>query len=594
MVTLYPSKKLIGILKRIHILIVRDNGPVGELHDNGRVIRAPVEVHKQPRIAAENRRTIETVTQLSRDFRASNVVGNVPVEFRGSQTERAIAFRQSVGRVITDDQEIRTCLRVMQLKRLIIGEFDCRLIQHAAHYTQWVHKSERFDGIRFTTGLLSHLSRRGERKTGMPLHDDPRGFLLKLFDAAVRAAQPETCLPPHLPAPPPGRLVILAAGKAAAAMAATAENYYSENWPETKIEGIALTRYGHTCPTRFVEVMEAGHPVPDEAGVIASRAILELAHSLTENDLGLVLLSGGASALLTLPVRGMSLGEKQDLTRELLGSGAPIDEINTVRRHFSQIKGGRLAAAIYPARCVTCAISDVTGDRPDVIASGPTVSGITSSVRVTRILERNGIRITPQLELAMKSSVKGPLHDAPCFDRADYSIIATGAKSLSAAAAIAREAGCEVSIIGDRVEGDAVAIADSHARMARSHTNPGVPRVILSGGEATVQLGETYGVGGPNQHFALALALALNGERNVHAVACDTDGIDGGSGRSDDPAGAVISSRTLERAAKLRLDPEACLAACDSGTLFEKLGDLVCTGPTLTNVNDFRAILISG
>jgi glycerate 2-kinase len=427
----------------------------------------------------------------------------------------------------------------------------------------------------------------------MTLHEDPRRFLLNLFEAAVRAVQPAACLRKHLPAPPKGRLVILAAGKAAAAMAAEAEAFYEERWPGTEIEGIAITRYGHTIPTNHVAVHEAGHPFPDGAGENASRGMLSLANSLREEDLAVVLLSGGASALLSLPPTGVKIEEKQKLTRALLSTGAPIADINCVRRHLSCIKGGRLAEAIYPARSITLAISDVAGNEPSVIASGPTVPAHTTALDALSIIERFRVPIAEPIIECFKQNLALPAPDAPCFDRANFRIIATGSHALSAAAALAREAGCEVSIVGDELEASALELATSHARMARSHTNPGVPRIILSGGEATVALGKTHGAGGPNQEFALALALELQGERNVHALACDTDGIDGGSGAASDPAGAVISSRTLSRAKRLGLDAEMALAGHDAGTFFQTLGDLITTGPTLTNVNDFRAILVS-
>ncbi len=427
----------------------------------------------------------------------------------------------------------------------------------------------------------------------MTLHEDPRRFLLNLFEAGVRAVQPDACLRKHLPAPPSGRLVILAAGKAAASMAAEAEAFYEERWPGTEIEGIAITRYGHRTATNHVAVHEAGHPYPDGAGENASRGMLSLANSLREEDLAVVLLSGGASALLSLPPDGIAIEEKQKLTRALLATGAPIADINCVRRHLSCIKGGRLAEAIYPARAITLAISDVAGNDPSVIASGPTVPAATTALDALSIIERFRVPIAEPIIECFRKNLALPAPDAPCFEHASFTTIATGSHALSAAAVLAREAGCEVSIVGDELEASAVELATSHARMARSHTNPGVPRVILSGGEATVALGQQHGAGGPNQEFALALALELQGERNVHALACDTDGIDGGSGDADDPAGAVISSRTLARAKRLGLDAEMALANHDAGTFFKKLGDLVTTGPTLTNVNDFRAILVS-
>ena len=427
----------------------------------------------------------------------------------------------------------------------------------------------------------------------MTLHDDPRRFLMHLFDAAIRAVQPETCLPSHLPAPPKGRLVILAAGKAAASMSAAAEDFYQSRWPGTKIEGIAVTRYGHTCPTKHVIVHEAGHPYPDAAGTKASAEILALAQSLGSNDMALVLLSGGASALLSLPPEGVTIDEKQTLTRSLLASGAPIADVNCVRSHMSRIKGGRLAEAVFPAQLRTLAISDVAGNHASVIASGPTAVAQTDRTDALDIIQRYNMAASDNILRHIQTAPPPPAKTDPCFESARFTVIATGSQALSAAAALAREAGCEVSIVGDELEGPAGDLAVAHARMARSHTNPGVPRLILSGGEATVTLGSAHGKGGPNQEFALALALELHGERNIHALSCDTDGIDGGSGDAEDPAGAFISSRTLRRAKSLGLDPQDALAAHDSGTFFGALGDLVTIGPTLTNVNDFRAILVS-
>lgn len=427
----------------------------------------------------------------------------------------------------------------------------------------------------------------------MTLHDDPRRFLLHLFESAIRAVQPATCLRQHLPPPPEGRLVILAAGKAAASMAAAAEAFYTARWPGTLIEGIVITRYGHTCPTNYVTVHEAAHPYPDAAGTKASEALLALAHSLTSKDLALVLLSGGASALLTLPPETVSLAEKQALTKSLLASGAPIGDVNCVRAHLSRIKGGRLAEAIYPAQAHTLAISDVAGNRASVIASGPTVPLQTTRQDALDVIRHYQVAASPGILKHLETERPAQDKDHPCFTDAPYTIIATGSQALAAAAALAREAGCEVSIVGDELEGTTGELALTHARMARSHTNPGVPRLILSGGEASVALGNTYGKGGPNQEFALALALELDGERNIHALSCDTDGIDGGSGDAADPAGAFVSSRTLARAAALGLDPRDALNAHDSGSFFALLGDLITTGPTLTNVNDFRAILVS-
>ncbi|MDO8422154.1 MAG: glycerate kinase [Parvibaculum sp.] len=414
-------------------------------------------------------------------------------------------------------------------------------------------------------------------------------LLKALYAEAVHAALPAAILPAHLPPRPKGRLVIIAIGKAAASMAAAAEAHYDQ----TGLEGIALTRHGHAQPTKLIEVVEAGHPVPDAAGVAASARIMDLATTLGADDLALVLISGGGSALATLPIDGVSLADKQALTRALLASGAPIQDINTVRKHLSRIKGGRLAAAIAPARLITLAISDVAGDDPAVIASGPTVPDATTKADALALLSRWKVPVPQVLAEAIARAPESARAGEACFNSADYKLIASGSGSLDAAAKHAAAHGYEVLNLGDRIEGEARDVAKTHAQLALAAKAKGQRLAILSGGEVAVTFASPLnGRGGPNQEYALALAIALNGATGIAALAGDTDGIDGGSGAADDPAGAMIFSDTLARAASLILDPQVALDQHDSGRFFSRLGDLLKTGPSFTNVNDFRVILV--
>lgn len=429
-------------------------------------------------------------------------------------------------------------------------------------------------------------------------HDIPatRELLIGLYEAAVRSALPEAILARHLPPPPKGRLVILAIGKAAASMAAAAEAHYAAHWPQARLEGIALTRYGHARPTRVVEVIEAAHPVPDQAGMTASARILDLAASLGAGDFALVLISGGGSALATLPIDGVSLADKQAVTRALLASGAPIADINCVRKHLSRIKGGRLAAAIHPAPSLTLAISDVAGDDPSIIASGPTMPDPTTRQEALNILDRFAIDMDPSLRRALAAAPESPKPGDAAFAHARFELIASGAGSLAAAEALAKSHGYEVLNLGDRIEGEAREVATEHGRMALDALRTGKRLAILSGGELGVTFvkGAPSGRGGPNQEYALALALCLNGAKGIAAIAGDTDGIDGGTGKADDPAGALIFPETLARARAQGIAPEAMLDRHDATGFFEPLGDLLVTGPSYTNVNDFRAILVEG
>ncbi|WP_224405317.1 glycerate kinase [Afifella sp. IM 167] len=416
--------------------------------------------------------------------------------------------------------------------------------------------------------------------------DEPKVFLRGLFDAAVAAADPRLSLPPHLPRPPAGRTVVIGAGKASAAMARSLEDH----WPG-EISGLVVTRYGHAVSCDKIEIVEAAHPVPDAAGEDAARRIVELVSDLSADDLVIALISGGGSALLTLPAPGLTLADKQAVNRALLQSGAPIGAMNCVRKHLSAVKGGRLAAAAHPARILTLAIADVPGDEPTVIASGPTVGDPTSVREAQNILTRYQIELSPAAEAWLTSpEAETPEPGDPRLAHAEFRIIAAPDKSLEAAAACARRLGVFPVILGADLEGEARQLGAEHARLVRRKLHGRAlqpPFVLLSGGETTVSV-RTQGRGGRNTEYLLGLALALQGEESVWALACDTDGIDG----TEDNAGAVIGPDTLARARDLGLDGEAALEANDTYGFFEALGDLVMTGPTLTNVNDFRAIFV--
>ena len=416
----------------------------------------------------------------------------------------------------------------------------------------------------------------------------PRSVLRALFDAAVDAAAPARCLPPHLPEPPRGRTVVVGAGKASAAMARAV----ADHWPG-ELGGLVITRYGHAAPTRSIEVVEAAHPVPDRAGRDAARRILDLATGLGEDDLLLCLISGGGSALLALPAQDVSLEDKQDVNRALLGAGATITEMNCVRKHLSAIKGGRLAAAAAPARVVALLISDVPGDDPSVIASGPTVADSTTFADARGVLAKYGIDPPPAVAKRLRAAAdETPKPGEERLARAETRLIATPQDALEAAAARARADGFEPLILGDSLEGEARDVGLVHAAIARQaalRAQPAAPPcAILSGGETTVTV-RGRGRGGRNAEFLLSLAIALDGLAGVHAIACDTDGIDG----SEDNAGALLAPDSLSRAQALGVDARALLADNDAHGFFAALDDLVVTGPTLTNVNDFRAMLIT-
>jgi glycerate 2-kinase len=427
----------------------------------------------------------------------------------------------------------------------------------------------------------------------MTMAASSRQLLESLFRTAVAAAHPSQCLPPNLPEPPPrGRLIVLAAGKAAGSMTEAAERHYLGRVAADRLAGIAVTRHGYGRPTRHIPVVEAGHPVPDEAGLQGTERALALALAAGADDLVLVLLSGGASANWIAPAKGITLAEKQAVTRALLRSGAAIGDMNALRKHLSRIKGGRLARLAYPAKLVTLAISDVPGDDPSVIGSGPTVPDPTTLEDARAIVARFRL----DLPAAVSKALDDPGNETPkpgdnIFAGSDYRIVARPADALRAAQGRAIEAGYECVVLGDRLQGEAREVAAEHARLARDLGAQGRRVVILSGGELTVTLrGE--GRGGPNQEYALALAIHLDGAAGVSALAADSDGTDGGSGRPDDPAGAFVDPTTLRRALAAGLDPAAFLADNDSTGFFNGIGDLFVPGPTFTNVTDFRAIVV--
>jgi len=420
-----------------------------------------------------------------------------------------------------------------------------------------------------------------------------RELLESLYHVAVGAAHPSRCLPPSLPEPPlRGRLIILAAGKGGGSLTEVAERHYLAQISSSRLDGIAVTRHGYGRPTKLIPVVEAGHPVPDAAGLAGAERMMKLADAAGEQDLVLVLLSGGASANLIAPAAGISLEEKQATTRALLRSGANIGEINCVRKHLSRIKGGRLAQRAHPAKLVTLAISDVPGDDPAVIGSGPTVPDPTTLADARAIVAKYRL----ELPAAVTRALDDPANESPkpgdqVFAGSSYKIIARPADALAAAQARAREAGYDTMVLGDRLQGEAREVAAEHARLARDVAARNRRVAILSGGELTVTL-RGNGRGGPNQEYALALAIALDGARGIAAMAADTDGTDGGRGQPDDPAGAFIDDTTLARARAIGLDPAAFLADNDSTGFFNGIGDLFTPGPTFTNVTDFRTIVV--
>ncbi len=417
---------------------------------------------------------------------------------------------------------------------------------------------------------------------------DSRKLLTDMFTAAVNAAQPEHCIPPYLPEPPRGRTLVIGAGKASAAMAQALER----NWPG-ELSGLVVTRYGYAVPCQRIEIVEAAHPVPDAAGREAAARLLEFVAGLSADDLVICLISGGGSSLLPLPGEGVTLEDKQSINRALLKSGATISAMNCVRRHLSAIKGGRLAAACHPARVVNLLISDVPGDNPMDIASGPTVADPSTCADALEIIRRYGIDLPAGARALLESGAGETIKPGDQrLARVTTHLVATPQMALEAAAEVARAAGIAPVVLGDSIEGEAREVGKVHAGIAlqvRNHRQPvPAPCVLLSGGETTVTVrGE--GRGGRNVEFLLSLAVALNGADGIHAVAGDTDGVDG----QEEIAGAFLTPDTLTRAWEKGIRPRDSLDDNDGHGFFEALGDSLVTGPTLTNVNDFRAILIT-
>jgi len=423
---------------------------------------------------------------------------------------------------------------------------------------------------------------------------DPGTILRQLFDAAVAAADPALCVPPHLDLldlSGSGRTVVIGAGKASAAMARALEDHWDSK--AGALSGLVVTRYGCAVPCQRIEIVEAAHPVPDANGLNAAARILEIAHDLGPDDTLVCLISGGGSALLSLPAEGLTFEDKQAVNAALLRSGATIGDMNCVRKHLSAIKGGRLAQAAAPARVVNLLISDVPGDDPAVIASGPTVADATTTGDALAVLENFSVEVPASVTAWLNGDgAETPKPGDGVFATTDTRMVARPQGSLEAAAEKARELGLTPVILGDAIEGEARDVARDHAQLAMAVAAGNglapAPAVLLSGGEVTVTIKGEGGRGGPNTEYLLAMAEALGGAEAIHAIACDTDGIDG----SEDNAGAMIGPDTLARAKAAGLDLGAYLAGNDAYSFFEGLGDLVVTGPTLTNVNDFRAILV--
>lgn len=424
-------------------------------------------------------------------------------------------------------------------------------------------------------------------------NEELRDILRALYDTAVAVAHPRVCLSGRLPpVPGNGRIIVVGAGKADAAMAVATEQHYLKAGVRDRLAGFVTTRHGFALPSTHLEIVEAAHPVPDTSGMAAAARSLALAKTAGPDDLVLVLLSGGASALWCLPVDGVSFEAKQRLTRQLLRAGAPIGDINIVRKHLSKIKGGKLAAHVHPARLLTLAISDVPGDQPSSIGSGPTVGDPSTLADARNVLIRWAIDAAPEIISALKNPANETLKpDSAILANSAYQIVAAPKASLEAAATQARAAGYRVELLGDALEGEARDAGRAHAAIALEAWQRGQRVAIMSGGEFTVTV-TGNGAGGPNQEYALGLAIALDGAAGICALAADTDGIDGGSGEATDPAGAMVFPDTLARARAKNLNAATLLADNDSSRFFGAIGDLVACGPTQTNVNDFRIILV--
>jgi len=419
------------------------------------------------------------------------------------------------------------------------------------------------------------------------------GLLMSLYRKAVATAHPATCLPRHLPkVPDGGRIQIIGAGKAAAAMAQATERHYAEAAEAGRISGFVTTRHGFKLPTTIIEIIEAGHPMPDANSISGAARAIEAAKTAGPDDLVLVLLSGGASALWAAPADGVTFEAKQRLTKQLLRSGAPISEMNCVRKHLSKIKGGKLAAAVHPARLITLAVSDVPGDHPDEIGSGPTVGDRSSLADARAVLAKWGITPDPEIAAALADATNETVKPGDLrLDSSTYTIVAAPKASIAAAAEMVTAAGFRVVMLGDSLEGEARDVARQHAELAKAQFAAGEKVAILSGGELTVTV-RGHGAGGPNQEYALSLAAELQGAPGIFALAGDTDGTDGGGGSATDPAGAYVLPSMFAKATGMGLDIAEHLANNDSTAFFRAVGGLIECGPTQTNVNDFRVILV--
>ena len=416
---------------------------------------------------------------------------------------------------------------------------------------------------------------------------NPKLLLRRMFDAATAAADPSLCVSNFLPSAPKGRTVVLGAGKASASMAWAVEKHW-----KSPISGLVITRYGYAKDCESIEIVEASHPLPDEAGLNAAKRTLEIAQSLGSDDLCIMLMSGGASSLLTLPPNGMTLADKQAINEALLCSGATITEMNCVRKHLSAIKGGRLAEAIHPARIVNLLISDVTGDAPEIIGSGPTMPDPKTFEDARKIITKYDMSLPNVATNIIREGLnETPKPGSVAFSNSETHVITKPQSSLEAAEKIAAACGLKTLILGSNLEGEARDIGVEHAQLALSiKEGTGIietPAVILSGGELTVTV-KGKGRGGPNAEYILAMAIELAGTQNIYAIACDTDGIDG----SENNAGAQLTPDSINRAHQIGLDPRALLQCNDSYSFFQPLDDLIMSGPTYTNVNDFRALMV--
>ncbi|WP_343313629.1 glycerate kinase [Brucella sp. BE17] len=428
----------------------------------------------------------------------------------------------------------------------------------------------------------------------MPAITNPKAFLTSLFEAAVAAADPERVIRDNLPEKPKGRVIVIGAGKGSAQMAAAFEKAWAEKYDDAPLEGVVVTRYGYACACKHIEIIEAAHPVPDEAGLAATKRLFEAVLDLSEDDLVVALVSGGGSALLPSPPEGLTLDDEIAVNKALLASGAPISAMNAVRKHLSTIKGGRLAASAYPAKVFSLVVSDIPGDNPAFVASGPTVPDATSRDDALKIIERYRLELPQGVLAHIKSeSAHAPKPGDTVFVNNEVRVIASAAVSLEAAARAASAHGVEAIILSDAIEGEAREVAHVHAAIARevaSRNRPfKKPVVILSGGETTVTIKAKGGKGGRNSEFLLSFALDIDGYDNIHALAADTDGIDG----SEDNAGAFADGSSVFRLQQAGEDGAARLNANDAWTAFAAIGDLFVPGPTGTNVNDLRAVLVT-